>query len=555
MASPKLALPSRIQRSDSPRPSANSSLITEVFKPKFPLDPFTQLHTIREPWMLRLDNVVTATSQVRRDVVLVLGAPALRDITYKVPPIPAVTRPAICTIHLNAPLAIENNGAVRLVSILGCAERVSRLWRKDGGPGVVRAITETGAGLDPSLVPNNLFRIPESATAFPSPLSSTEGLKTSPSSSFVSSSRSSLSGSRPRKLSNLSSADLLQRPFDVILNFLPSQLHDKALLKQTILVTTITRPYLVAACPASSMQFSPKHTEVRPRSFLRRSSLYASTTYTFESRDSFQTSSGPIGTPASAPLAKSRLVHILPLSGDAYTAQEKLIHNIESFQLSFSQPASMNMGKQDAIERAIAYIVPVCALRELVRFSSPQTASTSERSSVFAEWTVADIVLSGVLDPLTNASEVPHSGPRAWIGSAVDFAFMPEIESRSDSSSSLGPPTPASSLLIRERQRDGSIHWKPMRLQDNHDADFRARLPMAQPPPVPPKVKSRPIPRLPTEAFPSPSSSSEDSALESEYVRRKPAITVDRKSVAMSEKVGKRMHWRFWNSRQRIVTQ
>jgi hypothetical protein len=70
----------------SPLPSASSSprqatsplsrgssrhLVSEVFKPKLPLDPFIAMP---EPWSLKLDNVVSAmNAHNRRDVLLILG--------------------------------------------------------------------------------------------------------------------------------------------------------------------------------------------------------------------------------------------------------------------------------------------------------------------------------------------------------------------------------------------------------------------------------------------------------------------------------------------------
>ncbi|KAF9225996.1 hypothetical protein BS17DRAFT_879222 [Gyrodon lividus] len=451
MASPRIPSSSRhspIQRSDSPRPRANGSLI---FRPKLPLDPFAQLRTIREPWMLELENVIIATNDVRRDVVLLLGAPEFRDIrpvlqsaqlacslliitTHQSSTIPESTvslLPAICIIRLNTPLAVETNGAVRLVTVLECAERVSRMWRQNGGSGV-REIRESQSGLHADEIPSNLFKTLDTGSAPLSPVSSSEGLKSSMSSSFISTSRNFVVASRSRKSLTTRSptADPSQRPLDVILNFLPLGLDDRASLKQSILVTTLSRPYLVAACPAASDQFTSKRSEFRRRSILRRSVLHdsqsSSPSGTSGSCDSLQTTLTHISSPTSTPLAKSRLLHILPKAGQGGIVQEKLIHSMESFQLSFSQPPSLSMKQPDALERAAAYIVPATALREVVRYTSPKTPHQAERHAVKAEWTVADLVLSGVLDPLGNPGQVSHAGPRAWISSAVDFAFASE---------------------------------------------------------------------------------------------------------------------------------
>ncbi|KAF8842440.1 hypothetical protein BDN67DRAFT_1067731 [Paxillus ammoniavirescens] len=571
MASFRVPSSSRLppfQRSDSPRSRANGSLISEVFRPKLPRDPFAN---IREPWMLKLEHVVAATSEVRRDVVLILGAPKLRDIgpvlqspqlacslliiaSHQPPTIPEPVLPAICILRLNTPLAVEANGAVRFVTVLECAERVSRIWRKNGGSGI-REIRESKAGLHADQIPYNLFKVLDTGSASPSPLSSYEGLKSSRPSSFISTSRSFV-GSRSRKSSTaqLPAADPSQRPLDVILNFLPPGLVGRTSLKQSILVTTLSRPYLVAACPASSDKLSSKPSGRRRSSFLRRSVLHDSpSSPTSGSRDSLRTNSTHLSSPTSAPLTTSRLLHILAQSGKGHVEQEKLIHNMESFQLSFSQPPSLRMKQPDALESATAYLVPVSALREVVCYAPPQTPSTSSRTehhAVTAEWTVADIVLSGVLDPLSNPGQGPYTRPRAWISSAADFAFAPETGMEPTSPPLLPIPlSPSSSLRVRECQRDSDVAWNPGQIYDSYSS-FNGPQGLAKPPRVPPKVKRRPVPRKFTEIR-TPSSSSEDSALESEH-GVEPTITTAMSRSRMMGKdkgvvAGKRLWWRFAN--------
>lgn len=45
---------------------------TDVFKPKFPIDPFAAA-AVREPWFLTHDALPSLAYQSRRDVLLVLG--------------------------------------------------------------------------------------------------------------------------------------------------------------------------------------------------------------------------------------------------------------------------------------------------------------------------------------------------------------------------------------------------------------------------------------------------------------------------------------------------
>jgi hypothetical protein len=408
------------------------------------------------------------------------------------------------------------------------------------------------AGLHADEIPYNLFKILDTGSASPSPLSSCEGLKSSRPSSFISTSRSFV-GSRSRKSSTaqLPAADPYQRPLDVILNFLPPGLVDRTSLKQSILITTLSRPYLVAACPASSDKLISKPSARRRSSFLRRSVLHDSpSSLTSGSRDSLETNSTHLNSPTSTPLTTSRLIHILAQSGKG---QEKLIHNMESFQLSFSQPPSLRMKKPDALESATAYLVPVSALREVVCYAPPQTPSTSSRAehrTVTAEWTVADIVLSGVLDPLSNPGQMSYTGPRAWISSAADFAFAPET-GMGPASFPL-PPTPlspTSSLRVRERRRDSDVAWNPGKIYDSYSS-FNGPQGLAKPPRVPPKAKRRPVPKIFTE-IPTPLSSSEDSALESEHGVEPTIIAAMKRSRVMGEDkgvvTGKRLWWRFTN--------
>ncbi|KAI6019911.1 hypothetical protein F5J12DRAFT_494444 [Pisolithus orientalis] len=467
-----------VQRADSPRPRNSGPLIYEVFKPKLPPDPFARLHTIREPWMLRMDSVAAAVGDPRRDVVLVLGAPTLKDISpvlqspqfsqsliilasHQLFPVPTGVRPAICTIRLNSSVTNEMNGTLRLAAVLQCAERVSRLWRKTGGSGV-REISESETRLDASEIPDNLFLVPDSGSAQSSPSSSSEGLKSTTSSvrSFIIPAMSFLLSS-----SSSSPTDPSQRAFDAILNFIPNGISNVAIMKQTILITSLTCPFLAPA----SFNSTTSASKTRKRNILRRRTLPFSRVSNTDSYSSLQISTSTSATSdpgISGPLAKSRLLHILPLSGRAYLSQDKLVRNMESYQLSFAYPPSLSMKRPNTLERAVAFIVPATALREVVRHASvlkssvphsPYSSTTSSSSSVSSrlvrqavdmEWTVADILLSGILDSQANPGGVPYAGPRAWICSGADFAFVAEseIESQTQSapscSSGTTPTTP-----------------------------------------------------------------------------------------------------------------
>lgn len=498
--------------------------------------------------MLRLDSVAMAAGDPRRDVILVFGAPTLKDISpvlqspqfsrsliilasHRPFPVPTGVLPAICTIRLNTSVTNERSGALRLAAVLQCAERVSRLWRKDGGSGV-REIRESETGLDVSKIPDNLFLIPDSGSARSSPLSSLEGLKsTTPSVRLPTLSFLSSSSSPP--------TDRSQRAFDAMLNFIPNGISDVAIMKQTILITSLTHPYLTPA--SSAFTSTTRVSETRERKFLRRRTIPALSFPRALDSDSHAslefsiTSASAISDRGvSGPLSKSHLVHILPLSGRAYLSQDKLVRNMESYQLSFAHPPSLSMKRPETLERAVPYIVPVTALREVVRYAPSPRASKSSASHIHhssgasssssslsssgiarqavVEWTVADILLSGVLDSQANPGGVPYAGPRAWVCSGADFAFTPENENdnqtQSVSSHSVG--------MTQDEVLNVTNGWPDV----------------------------------------SRSSSSSEPV---EMLRRSPVIAddaaVENSGGDVTVAMNKRTRWKFWGSRDRVVTQ
>lgn len=56
-----------------PRPTRSRK--PDVFKPRFPLDPFAGVSAtaLGEPWFLRIDTLLAATAHQRRNVIFVLG--------------------------------------------------------------------------------------------------------------------------------------------------------------------------------------------------------------------------------------------------------------------------------------------------------------------------------------------------------------------------------------------------------------------------------------------------------------------------------------------------
>ncbi|KAG6331989.1 hypothetical protein ID866_7101 [Astraeus odoratus] len=585
---------SPVQRADSPRPRPNGSLIYEVFKPKLPRDPFARLHTAREPWVLHLDSVAIATSEPRRDVVLVLGAPTLKDITpvlqsaqlasslivlasHRPFPLPAGTLPAVCTICLNSPVTNEKNSALRLAATLQCAERVSYLWRTNGSGGCCE-IKEAETNLDPSKIPANLFPMVDRGSAQTSPLSSTEGLKSTSSSvrSFFISSASSaaLSPSSPPP-------DSSQRAFDALLNFIPDGICDVSAMKQTILLTSLSRPYLVPGSPVLSSRHPSRNSaaESRTSGIFRRKKISPSPL----SSAPVVGSHSSLGDPsASVVPPKARIVHVLP-PGRAYLAQEKLVRIMESYQLSFAYPPSLSMKRADSFERAIAFIVPAAALPEVIRYSPSQRVSPSHdpysssssmsssciaRQAVVAEWTVVNIILSGVLDTQANPDCTLYTGPRAWIGGSADFAFAPESDgenqgqSESGSSSSGRPVTPTSlspSRYGQESRCDGNgMIWEADRFHASEEEmggrgiahPTEAYEPVSFSLAKGCQEQQRSVTFSPTVSCDSSISSKE---LEADEVR---TPTTDQLDDDLDMAIaGERLQWRFWRSKGRVATQ
>ena len=163
--------------------------------------------------------------------------------THQPPSILFKVQPAVRILRLVEPLALEDLGAVRLVNVFEWAERVGRTWRKMGGIGV-EELSECNPEWEfGALAPPRLRR---SRTA-----SNSSSFVSHPESAASTTSISSLNKhfsqvKRRRTERDPPPVDPSQRPFDALINHLPSNISDKAVLKQVILVTTVSRPFLIA---------------------------------------------------------------------------------------------------------------------------------------------------------------------------------------------------------------------------------------------------------------------------------------------------------------------
>lgn len=389
----------------------------DFLRPRLPTDLFRQ----RDPIVLNSERLfyTASTSQPRRDVILVLGVPSTKDLaplfnserlafsllivaSHQPPLVPPKVQPAVRVLHLAEPLGLEQAGAIRFVNVLEWAERVARVWRKVGGIGV-KEIAESDQDSFGTLTPPPKFlglgQLSESNPS--SPVSSTFHLDSAASSLPSLGKRSFFKKRSLRSERALPSPDPSQRPFDALVNFLPSNISDKSLLKQAILVTTISRPFLVAAISPSLSPLTRPPAPKRASVFSRISIYSMPPTPPLGSGDSLN--SLVTGTPFSqSPQIKPRLVHLLP-PRPRNSVANRVLHSIESFLVSFSFPPALEIKSADGVEPARTCLLESAAFAEPI--GTPPSLNIN--------WTVADILLSGCLDD--------ELIPRAWLAGAADI--------------------------------------------------------------------------------------------------------------------------------------
>ncbi|KAK7685985.1 hypothetical protein QCA50_010795 [Cerrena zonata] len=482
-----------VASSSRPRKQKHSARPTsDVFRSKFPLDPHASLSASgREPWFLKPDRLPSLASHPRRDVILVLGAPSTDELnplllskylanslliiaTHVPPEIPHTTLPAVRVLQLKGPLAIEDAGAVRFVNVLEWAERVARLWRKHGGFGAVQ-LAEEDDGQE-YLTPPTLFSFSGSQSTPVSPRSSTSALSISTNSTSTrprSVSARLLTLSRSRQ-SMLPSVDPTQRPFDALLNFLPRDTSDKALLKQSILVTTISRPFLVAA---DTRPVDPRGKRRSLFSSRSTTSVYLPPTPPYQSGESLNLN---LQWPS-----RAHLMHLLPTETRSFPsyARSRLVQSLETFLLNFaySSQKGMSLHNDDSLERAHPYIMQASTLGQLVVNTATNDAgpSNSPYGPWNSEYILADLILHGSLDPVDNSCTpgLSNSGlgkspisptsrlvPRAWVAGPSDIIMVSDdthiLTSTSPSPNVVvTPPEPAASPSSASGFTRGISRW------------------------------------------------------------------------------------------------
>ena len=405
--------------------------------------------------------------------------------THQPPDIPGLAIPAVRILHLSAPLALEDAGAVRFVTVLEWAERIARIWRKHGGGGVLEY--SEAVDINSELAPPSALRFGTQSTPA-SPGSSSTHLNVDPPSPSFRPSSIVASVSFKRGQASLPPPDPSQRPFDVLVNFMPDNVPDKSLLKNSILVTTISRPFLTSTVPPATVRSrtnSSSSTRPRPRprsifgTFSRSTtSVYLPPTPPYSSGDSLSLSQV-----VPPPPGKALAVHLLPPAHPNVhpSARRRLVESMENFLVSFAfqespvaQPPSMGTPSGSApLERARPYVMQATTFCDSV---------SAEPGVDCGDWTVADVVLSGALDadspstspaafaPATSAKPGPalsRRSRRAWISAAADLVIMPsgdDISAPAPASvSALAPPMDSTAGMSRARTESALSAPSPSR--------------------------------------------------------------------------------------------
>ncbi|KAF8483276.1 hypothetical protein DFH94DRAFT_626104 [Russula ochroleuca] len=452
--------------------SRRNSRQSSLFRSRLPADPFSSGAFVqRNPIVLNSERLYHSAfnSHPTRDVILVLGDPSPEDLSpllnserlafsllilasHQPPPIPSKVQPTIRILRLAEPLALEQAGAVRFVNVLEWAERVARTWRKVGGIGV-REMTESDQEDFGTLTLPQNFNHQCSKSPAPS------AVLYSSARTIFSLDRLRLQGRRGRRVEEvLPPSDPSQRPFDALVNYLPSGISDKSLLKHVILVTTITRPFLVAAAPPSIA----RPTLSRSNSTLTPKPMHLSTpSGSVESLNTLHTDSRFLqGSPI-----KAHLVHVLP-ARPRHSVANRLVDSIETFLLSFSFPPTLGIRNAEVIEHAHQ------CLLESATFAEP----VGTPPSLSINWTMADILLSNCLDDQPT--------PRAWFSGASDIVVAALPQSKQSQlkrpKGRVEPSTVSSSRAPYPALNHRGINTLPTPPDSEEGAWYRRALPIKE---------------------------------------------------------------------------
>ncbi|KAF5357103.1 hypothetical protein D9756_006554 [Leucocoprinus leucothites] len=243
---------------------------SDAFRPCLPFDPFTGVES--GPWRPSISPHADPPS-----AILILGEPTPADLhpilysrslaqslvivaTHAPPYIPQTPVAAVRILRLAAPL-VQDTGALRLVGLLERADRAVRRYRADGAESLRKLVQLAEDSITGEFVVEEAYspaeppsptrmRMGEEIPRYPSPAPSATSSLASSASSGNSSFSTTSSFSRRRRArvagSGSNSRPSADRAFDAIINFLPSSLPDKLLLKHAILVSTLSASFITA---------------------------------------------------------------------------------------------------------------------------------------------------------------------------------------------------------------------------------------------------------------------------------------------------------------------
>ncbi|KAJ7582748.1 hypothetical protein C8J56DRAFT_955625 [Mycena floridula] len=248
--------------------SRRSTMYPDTFRPRgLPLDPFGDLD---QPWIVTL----TADNPTKK-VILALGELSNEQLspifkahslsnsllilaTHRPPKVqdPSRIQCSCRILRLLSPLAIEKSGALRLIGLFERASTIANEWRTSRTSGQLLQFSEVEPGGEFTVVESFGFQS-ESSPRMPNPVPVSR-----PVSALSFSSLASSSSTRAPKKAKFS-IDPHQRSFDAVLNFISPALPEKAMLKLTVLVTTLSVPFLAVAPPSSlPVSSSLSHLEI-----------------------------------------------------------------------------------------------------------------------------------------------------------------------------------------------------------------------------------------------------------------------------------------------------
>ena len=358
--------------------------------------------------------------------------------TDQPPEVPHIVIPALRILHLSSPLTTENADAMRFVSILGWAERVAHDWRKYGGSGILELSEE------------DEFHPPNDSVG-----------TCGHGANRLSSASHGSAASQTHRLSTAQAGN--KRPFDALINFLPGQISDNVLLRQTILITSLSRPFLNVSASGSSLydEVYQKLRAVFGSLRVTRSGRRASTDLPrthvealFSSRPS---AARPLGS-----TARPHLIHLLPRSSAQYPqASMKTVESMETFLSAFTFAVTLDAGTDsrsaDTLNNVRPYIMYSSTFGTALdcALSYPGSDTGHQNDAWGCEWTVADVVLSGALDGATNMPGSPVEGP-SWVSGSEDIVLVPS--SGHIPASALAIPRRVSAYHIAPVRIDGETH-------------------------------------------------------------------------------------------------